>query len=383
MKEKLIKKFKEIFNRTDGVPYFSPGRVNLIGEYTDFNGGFVFPCALAFGTYGIIALRKDKEIHVYSDTFSLDRYVFNLEDFHKDPNHNWADYIKGVIQGFEVKGYDLYTGFDLYIEGNMPSGAGLSSSASLEMLVAVMFNEQYGFGIDKTNLALIGQYAENKYVGVNSGIMDQFAVVQGQKDKALLLNTNTLEFDQIPLNLGDYQLMVVNTNKKRGLTESKYNERFSECQEALEIVKPLYQVNYLCELTEKELNNVEKLLRPIVFNRVRHVVTEQGRTISSASALKSNRIDVFAKNMIASHVSLKNDFEVTGKELDTLVEISLEQGALGARMTGAGFGGCIVAIVPTEKVEVYKKNTEKLYEEAIGYKPTFYEVSAEDGTHKL
>jgi len=383
MKNFLEHKFSEIFKRTDGESYFSPGRVNLIGEYTDFNGGYVFPCALAFGTFGIIGKREDMEVHIYSEHFSKDIYVFNVNDFKKDSNVSWCNYVKGVIQGMKENNIEFKQGFDIYIFGNMPAGAGLSSSASLEMLIAYMLNDQFKFDLEKTQMALIGQYAENVYVGLNSGIMDQFAVIQAEKNHALLLDTQTLKYDHIPLNLDKYQLMVVNSNKTRGLTESKYNERYSECMGALDILKPLYQINHLCELNKKELPNVEKLLDPIVYRRVRHLVTEQERVMLSAKVLKENDLTTFAKYMDLSHESLKNDFEVTGKELDALVDAARNAGAIGARMTGAGFGGCIVALVDKTNVHQFMDKTEELYEKEIGYKPTFYKVGAEQGTHKL
>jgi galactokinase len=383
MKKFIEHKFQEIFERTDGTPYFSPGRVNLIGEYTDFNGGYVFPCGLEFGTYGMIALRDDMIVNVYSEHFSKEIYTFNLLSYTKDKNASWCDYIKGVIEGIEEKGIVLSKGFDIYLFGNMPAGAGLSSSASLEMLIAYMLNDQLGLKLEKTELALIGQYSENVYVGLKSGIMDQFSVIHAKKDHALLLDTKTLKFDQLPFKLTDYQLMIVNTNKSRGLTESKYNERFNECMTALDVLKPLYQINHLCDLNTKELKNIEKLLEPNVFKRVRHVVTEQERVMLSAKALKENDMKSFAKYMDQSHESLKNDFEVTGKALDVLVESSRKAGAIGARMTGAGFGGCIVALVGKDQVNQYMDKTEAMYEEVMGYKPTFYQVSAEEGTHRI
>ena len=383
MKEILTEKFKTIFNREDGVSYFSPGRVNLIGEYTDFNGGYVMPCGLAFGTYGIIGLRQDMEVHLYSEGFSKKPYAFELETFFKDDEAPWSDYIKGVIAGFYQHSVVFPFGFDLYIQGDMPFGAGLSSSASLEMLVAYALNDLYDLKFERTALALIGQYAENKYVGLHSGIMDQFAVIQAKKNEAILLNTDTLTFELIPFELGKYQLMIVNTNKSRGLTDSKYNQRYEECMSALDIVKPLYQIKHLCGLTSRELPSVEKLLDPIVFKRVRHVVTEQERTILSSKALKENNIEIFAQMMNGSHESLKNDFEVTGQALDILVEASMKAGAIGARMTGAGFGGCIVAIVEKEKIKTYIEETGKIYEKQMGIMPTFYTVKAEEGTHKL
>ncbi len=383
MKTQLIQQFKDIFGREDGTTYFSPGRVNLIGEHIDYNGGYVFPCALSFGTYGIAAPNKDLTFNVYSNPFSSKIYHFNQDELTKDITASWVDYVKGVIKALLNHGYHLTHGFDLYIEGNMPSGAGLSSSASLESLIVTILDDFNKLNLSIEKKALIGKEAENKFVGVNSGIMDQFAVLAGKKNRALLLNTQTLSYEQIPLELGDYILLIANTNKKRGLADSKYNERFSECQEALSILKPIYLISDLCSLSLKELQTIETLLSPTVYKRVRHVVSEQYRTIESGRALKNDDLVTFGQLMTASHDSLRDDYEVTGIELDTLQQALLNAGAIGARMTGAGFGGCVVAIIKKDLEEDIIKQVTKTYTESIGYEPTFYSVVTENGTHKI
>ena len=381
MKNKLHQRFIDIYQRTDGQPYFSPARVNLIGEHIDYNGGYVFPCALSFGTYGIIGMRDDQIVRVYSHGFSEESESFSLNQLTK--NHTWVDYLKGVIYVLQKNGYNIPYGFDLYIEGNMPEGAGLSSSASVESLLLVMLNDMHQFGLDLKTLALYGKAVENEFIGVNSGMMDQFAVLNGKKDYALMLNTATLDFDYVPLFLDDYQLLVINTNKKRGLADSKYNERFSECQEALAILKPLYGISDLCNLSLAQLNQAKDKLTPILYHRVHHCITEQERTIASAKALANQDIETFSKLLIESHMSLKNDYEVTGLELDTLVEETLKAGAVGARMTGAGFGGCIVSIIKKDQLNDIIDKVTIAYEDKIGYEPSFYVVNPSDGTHQI
>ena len=379
----LHQAFNKHFKRTDGKVFFSPSRVNLIGEHIDYNGGFVFPCALSYGTYGVAQLRDDDLITVFSKSFSNNVYSFPLHDLKKDASHAWVDYIKGSIQALQKEGYTFDKGIDLYIEGDMPLGAGLSSSASLEMLVIYIFNTFYHLNLSKEKMAQLGQYAENKFVGVNSGIMDQFAVIAGKKDHAILLNTDTLAYELIPMKLQHEKLIIANTNKRRGLAESKYNERFSECQEALSIIKKTKKITHLCELSLDDLSDIETSLSPVVYRRVRHVITEQHRTIQSTEALKHGDIQHFADLMTSSHQSLRDDYEVTGIELDTLQDELIKAGALGARMTGAGFGGCVVAIIPDHGVEILKETVIHNYEKKIGYKPTFYEVKITDGTQEL
>jgi len=375
--------FQTHFKRTDGIPFFSPGRVNLIGEHIDYNGGFVFPCALSYGTYGIAQKRNDHMVNVFSESFSHEVYAFTLDHLEKDPSHAWANYIKGSIQALLIHGYHIPYGIDLFITSTMPVSAGLSSSASLEMLIISIFDHLFNLNISKKDKALLGKYAENKFVGVNSGIMDQFAVIAGKKDHALLLNTDTLDYEEIPLNLKEHTLLIVNTNKKRGLADSKYNERFGECQTSLKILKPMYHISHLCELSDRQLDEIKTHLDSTIFKRTRHVITEQQRTIDSAQALKHDDILTFAKLMNASHHSLKEDYEVTGLELDTLQQALLDAGAIGARMTGAGFGGCVVSIIPTSKLDAVKKEVYDVYTKKIGYEPTFYEVKPTQGTQMI
>jgi galactokinase len=378
MKNRLESAFLTYFNRKDGQSFFSPGRVNLIGEHIDYNGGSVFPCALSYGTYGIAALRADDMVCVYSKSFSKEVDCFSMKDLVKE--NRWSDYIKGSIKALRDHGYQINHGIDLYIEGTMPLGAGLSSSASIEILVIYIFNTFYKLNLSKETMAKLGQYAENKFVLVNSGIMDQFAVVAGRKDHALLLNTHTLEHEYIPFHLGDYQLLIANTNKKRGLADSKYNERYQECQRALHLLKDDYKITYLCQLDPQQLDHIENKLNPTLFKRVKHVVSEQHRTLLTKDALSQGDIKAFADFLCESHQSLKQDYEVTGIELDTLQEALMISGALGARMTGAGFGGCVVAVVHKDQLDQMKASVADIYQKKIGYPPTFYEVQITDGT---
>lgn len=381
MKDYLNKQFVSLFKKEDGIIFFSPGRVNLIGEHIDYNGGFVFPCALSDGTYGITSLRNDLLVRVFSEPFSKEIYEFNLQDIKKDENNRWADYIKASIQALLDHGYQINQGIDLYMKGTLPLSAGLSSSASLEMLVISIFNYFFKLDIDIKKMAKLGQYAENNYVGVNSGIMDQFAVISGKKNHAILLNTSTLSYQYVPFELKNDVLLIVNTNKKRGLADSKYNERYQECKKALAILKKHFTINYLCDLSIHDLPFVEQWIDPLLYQRVQHVVTEQNRTLKTKEALVKGDIQKFAELLNQSHLSLKKDYEVTGIELDTLQEELIHAGALGARMTGAGFGGCVVAIAPKELVDHIKNVVIKSYQKKIGYEPTFYEVNISDGTH--
>lgn len=384
MKHILEKAFKDIFNRNDGISFFSPGRVNLIGEHIDYNGGFVFPCALSYGTYGIVQKRDDNIFNVYSVPFSKKAYQFSLNSIKKDPNYEWANYIKGSLDALIKHGYHIPFGCDIYMVGTMPFGAGLSSSASLEMLIIVMMNHIFNLNISKQEMALLGKYAENMFVGVNSGIMDQFAVIASKKDYAIMLNTDTLTYEHVPLILKDDVLLIVNTSKKRGLADSKYNERFNECQTSLAMLKEHFKIKHLCELTTDQLDTIKDLLHDdILYKRVKHVITEQDRTIRSKKALNEGDISTFASLMSESHTSLKDDYEVTGIELDTMQQLLLDAGAKGARMTGAGFGGCVVAIIPND-IYAYVLNQVAIgYEKTIGYAPSFYTVTPSEGTHIL
>lgn len=383
MKEEIEAKFKEIFGPEGRIKtYFAPGRVNLIGEHTDYNGGHVFPCALTMGTYATVRKREDNILNFYSTNFdelgiissSLDSLTYSQKD-------NWTNYPKGVIWALKDENYNIEYGFDIVFTGTIPNGAGLSSSASLEVLTAFILNDMFKLDLDLTKMALIGQKAENKYVGVNCGIMDQFAIANGKKDNAIFLDTATLQYEYAPIILEDAKIVIMNTNKKRGLGDSKYNERRAECERGLADLQKELNIQALGELTEDEYEINKSLIESeIVQKRVKHAIYENQRTIKAVNALKENNLELFGKLMIDSHNSLSKDYEVTGIELDTLVEEALKQeGVIGARMTGAGFGGCAVSIVKTSKIDKFIKNVEEGYKAKIGYNPDFYVVEIGDG----
>lgn len=388
MKEIVEAKFKEIFG-TEGKykTYFAPGRVNLIGEHTDYNGGHVFPCALTMGTYATVREREDRILNFYSINFddlgiissSIDNLVYN-------ENENWTNYPKGVMWALKDAGYNVEHGFDIVYYGTIPNRAGLSSSASLEVLTAYLIKDMFNFEIDNTNMALICQKAENQYVGVNCGIMDQFVIANGKKDNAVFLDTATLEYEYAPIKLEDAKIVIMNTNKKRVLGDSKYNVRRAECEKALEeLQKSGLQIKSLGELTEEEFESNKNVIQDeIIQKRAKHAVYENQRTLKAVQALKENNLELFGKLMVESHNSLRDDYEVTGIELDTLVEIALKQeGVIGARMTGAGFGGCAVSIVKNNKVDKFIRKVEEGYIGKIGYHPECYVVSIGDGPRTI
>lgn len=387
MKNKMLEKFNEKFGYKQGVRvFFSPGRVNLIGEHTDYNGGHVFPCALNFGTYGAIALRDDKVVRMYSENFDDKGIIsFDIENLKNDKEHDWANYPKGVIDVLRKHGYDVNKGFDMFVYGNIPNGAGLSSSASLELLMAVMMNDIYDFNIYRVELVKYCQEAENDFIGVNCGIMDQFAIGMGKDSSAILLDCNTLEYKYSNVNLKDEVIVIANTNKRRGLADSKYNERRGECEEALKELQGELKINALGELTEDEFEKNKHLIKNDVrAKRAKHAVYENQRTLKAVKALENNDIDTFGKLMNESHNSLRDDYEVTGKELDTLVDLaSKQEGTIGSRMTGAGFGGCTVSIVKKPMVEKFIKNVGKEYKEKIGYDADFYVANIGSGTREI
>ncbi|MFA5692950.1 MAG: galactokinase [Acholeplasmataceae bacterium] len=381
MKNYLNNKFIKIFNKENSIKYFSPGRVNLIGEHIDYNGGHVFPAAISIGTYAAVLKRDDNLVRIYSDGYSKNISKFNLNNFKKSYKHKWLNYIKGVFNIFKKEDIKIKNGFDLYIYSTLPSGSGLSSSASLESLIITILNDFNNLNLTKEKKALLGQMVENKYLGLNSGIMDQFSIIAGLKDHAILLDTDSLKYEYVPFNLKDYTLLIINSNKKRGLTDSKYNERFFETKKALDILKNHYEINNLCELKSSELNNIKNYLNnDLLFKRVRHVITEEERVIRSKEYLENDNIIGFSKLLNDSHYSLKNDYEVTGLELDTLQSLLIKYQATGARMTGAGFGGCLIAVVKNDDISNLKINVSKEYEKLIGYKPSFYESDLSDGT---
>ncbi len=383
MKEKLLKKFSEIFGGSDGAKvYFAPGRVNLIGEHTDYNGGHVFPCALTIGTYGAARKRDDKVLRFYSMNFEeLGVLESSVEGLKPEREADWTNYPKGVMWAFQEKGYDVDCGMDLLLFGNIPNGSGLSSSASVEVLTGHILRDFYGFDVSNQDLALIGQYSENKFNGVNCGIMDQFAIAMGRKDHAIFLDTAELSYQYAPLKLENAKIVIGCTNKKRGLGDSKYNERRSECESALASLQNVVDIKSLGELTEEQFAQYQSAIPDEVkVRRARHAVSENQRTIQAVEALKRDDVTLFGKLMNASHVSLSKDYEVTGIELDTMVEAAWRQeGVIGARMTGAGFGGCTVSIVEEDKVDRFIEEVGREYEEKIGYAASFYVVEIGDG----
>lgn len=387
MKNNILKKFNEKFGYENDVRvFFSPGRVNLIGEHTDYNGGHVFPCALSFGTYGAISQRNDKIVRMYSENFEDKGIIsFEIDNLKNEEEHDWANYPKGVIDVLRKHGYDVNQGFDMVVYGNIPNGAGLSSSASLELLMAVMMNDIHQFNIDRVELVKYCQEAENNFIGVNCGIMDQFSIGMGQDSSAILLDCNTLDYKYSTVDLKDEVIVIANTNKRRGLADSKYNERRSECEEALKELQTELKISTLGELTEDEFEKNKHLIKSdIRAKRAKHAVYENQRTLKAVKALEDNDIETFGKLMNQSHNSLRDDYEVTGKELDTLVDLaSKHEGTVGARMTGAGFGGCTVSIVKRDNVDDFINNVGKQYKEIIGYDADFYVANIGAGTREI
>lgn len=378
--------FTELFKKDSENVYFSPGRVNLIGEHTDYNGGNVFPCALTIGTYALVTKRSDKKVLVSSLNFKeLGIIEFNLENMVYDKAHDWANYPKGVIKTFENHGFNITNGFEILFYGNIPNGSGLSSSASIEVLMGVILNETFNLNIDMVDIVKMCQEAENKFIGVNCGIMDQFAIGMGKDNCAILLDCNTLNYSYSNINMEGYKIVIANTNKKRGLADSKYNERRSECEDALAKIQKVKNIKALGELTEEEFEEVKDCIGdPIKIKRAKHAVYENRRTLKAVKALEENDLTLFGKLMNASHVSLRDDYEVTGIELDTLVALAWEtEGVIGARMTGAGFGGCTVNIIKEDCIDAFIEKVKKSYTDKIGYEPDFYVVNISGGARKL
>lgn len=387
MKETMLKEFKKVFGDTEGVKvFFAPGRVNLIGEHTDYNGGHVFPCALTIGTYGAARLRNDRKLRFYSMNFEqLGVIESELDGLKPEKEADWTNYPKGVMWAFEEKGFQIPQGMDLILSGNIPNGSGLSSSASVEVLTGHILREFFGFQVSNQELALIGQYSENKFNGVNCGIMDQFAIAMGKKDHAIFLDTADLSYTYAPIKLSGVKLVIACSNKKRGLGDSKYNERRSECETALSELQKVVKIKSLGELTEEQFEEYQSAISdPVRVRRARHAVYENQRTIKAVSALQAYDIEEFGRLMNASHVSLRDDYEVTGIELDTLVEEAWKvPGVIGSRMTGAGFGGCTVSLVKEEDIDLFTRQVGDAYLKKIGYAADFYVVEIGDGPRTL
>lgn len=387
MQKELIKEFQQVFG-TEGEYhlYFAPGRVNLIGEHTDYNGGHVFPCALTIGTYAIARQRKDGLFRFYSRNFAEAGVIeVSLKQLEYRKEDAWTNYPKGVIWALRKEGHRIEQGMDILYYGTIPHGSGLSSSASIEVLTGFILREELQLKLSMTELALISQQAENQFIGVNCGIMDQFAIAMGKKEHAIFLDTSDLSYEYAPLQMGDSKIIIINTNKKRGLESSEYNKRRSECETALMQLQRRIQVNSLGDLTEEQFELYQEAITdPIHRKRAKHAVYENQRTLRAAAALRNNDLILFGKLMAESHESLKNDYEVTGIELDTIVEAALKQeGVYGARMTGAGFGGCAVAIVKEACLDAFIKSVGQEYLDRIGYEASFYIVEAGEGPSVL
>lgn len=386
MKQELLSSFEEVFGVKEAELFFAPGRVNLIGEHTDYNGGHVFPCALTIGTYGAARKNGEKVLRFYSLNFKeLGVIEVPVENLVYDKKDDWANYAKGVIKTLQDKGYSIHEGLDLLYYGNIPNASGLSSSASVEVLTGFMVKELFGLDISLVDLALVSQYAENHFIGVNCGIMDQFSIAMGKKDHAIFLDTSDLSYEYAPIKLEDSKIVIACSNKKRGLGDSKYNERRQECEDALASLQKVVEIKSLGELTEEEFEKYKDSIGDFTrTKRAKHAVYENQRTIKAVEALSAGNITLFGELMNASHVSLRDDYEVTGIELDTLVEAAWAQkGVIGSRMTGAGFGGCTVSIVKNENVDGFIEKVGTIYENKIGYKADFYVVEVGDGPVRL
>ena len=387
-KEQLIAKFQELYGEGGEIrTYFAPGRVNLIGEHTDYNGGHVFPCALTMGTWAVVRNREDRKLGFFSLNFEkLGIIETSLDELIPSKNAGWTNYPKGVMWAFEKRGYELTHGMDILIYGNIPNGSGLSSSASLEVLTGLMLKDTFGFeDLSMIDLALIGQYSENNFNGCNCGIMDQFASAMGKKDHAIFLDTNTLKYEYAPVVLENAKIVIINSKVKHSLVDSAYNDRRNECETALKELQEVVAVQTLGDLTEEAFEKHKDAIKSeIRQKRARHAVYENQRTICAVEALKENRIEEFGKLMNESHRSLRDDYEVSCKEIDILVDLAWEtEGVIGSRITGGGFGGCTVSIVKNDAVDGFIKNIGEQYLAKVGHEAEFYVVDIGDGARVL
>ena len=387
MKEIVLKKFEELYGDVQGVNvYFAPGRVNLIGEHTDYNGGHVFPCALTIGTYAAVRKRDDRKLNFHSMNFeSMGVIESSLDDLTPSKEADWTNYPKGVMWAFAGRGLEMDCGLDIVLNGNIPNGSGLSSSASLEVLTGYLLKDLYGFDVTNVDLAKIGQYSENNFNGMNCGIMDQFASAMGKKNHAIFLDTADLSYEYAPLVLDGAKIVVTNSNVKHSLVNSAYNERRSECEKALEELQTVVDIKGLGDLSEEQYEaNKSAIKDEVRVRRAKHAVYENQRTIRAVEALKSNDLKLFGELMNASHVSLRDDYEVSCEEIDVLVDEAWKiEGVIGSRITGGGFGGCTVSIVRDEAVDVFKEKVGAAYKERVGKTADFYVVEIGDGPSKI
>lgn len=387
MQREVTTKFKELYNEALAGVFFAPGRVNLIGEHIDYNGGHVFPCGITQGTYVAIGQRDDRAIHCYSMNFSdkgvmktsLDQLVYAKED-------GWINYVKGIVKYLqEASGQQLDGGFNLVVYGNIPNGAGLSSSASIELAVGLAVDQIYGLAVDRLTLIKLGQRVENEFFGLNTGIMDQFAIGMAQADQAIFLDTNTLEYSMVPADFKDYVILIMNTNQRRELADSKYNKRRQQCEQALADLQTELDIQTLGDLSSEAFEQHKQLITDEVLRRrAKHAVYENERTLQAKEALTAGDLSVFGKLLDESHRSLRDDYEITGEALDTIVSEAWQQeSVLGARMTGAGMGGCAIALVHKDQAEAVIQAIGPAYQEAIGLEAEFYVAEVGDGAKAL
>ncbi|QLL73593.1 galactokinase [Lactobacillus crispatus] len=385
-KEELLKEYETTFGEKGKDVFFSPGRINVIGEHTDYNGGHVFPAAISLGVYGVYGPREDKKVCLFSGNVDGDIVEFDIDDttVEKDDRF-WANYFKGMITYLREKYDNIDHGFNLYIKANLPSGSGLSSSAAIEMLMGIILKDEFNLDVDRIALAKMGQRTENEFVGLNSGIMDQFACIMGKKDSAIFLDCNTLDYEYKPLALGDYEIIIMATNKSHTLADSAYNDRVRECHDAVKKLQAKLDIKTLGELDNDTFDEYAYLINnETEIKRARHAVSENQRTLRATKAMQDGDLEKLGRLIDASHVSLHYDYEVTGQELDTLAEASWAQpGVLGARMIGGGFGGSAIAIVKKDQAEAFKKNVGKIYRDKIGYDASFYDAEIVDGTKRI
>ena len=385
-KEELLKEYKTTFGEKGKDVFFSPGRINVIGEHTDYNGGHVFPAAISLGVYGVYGPREDKKVCLFSGNVDGDIVEFDIDDttVEKDDRF-WANYFKGMITYLREKYDNIDHGFNLYIKANLPSGSGLSSSAAIEMLMGIILKDEFNLDVDRIALAKMGQRTENEFVGLNSGIMDQFACIMGKKDSAIFLDCNTLDYEYKPLALGDYEIIIMATNKPHTLADSAYNDRVRECHDAVKKLQAKLDIKTLGELDNDTFDEYAYLINnETEIKRARHAVSENQRTLRATNAMQDGDLEKLGRLIDASHVSLHYDYEVTGQELDTLAEASWAQpGVLGARMIGGGFGGSAIAIVKKDQAEAFKKNVGKIYRDKVGYDASFYDAEIVDGTKRI
>lgn len=383
MKQKVLTEFQKLFGAEGDIrTYFAPGRVNLIGEHTDYNGGHVFPCALTIGTYAAARVREDKNIRLYSMNFEkLGVIETSLDDLIPSEKAGWTNYPKGVMWAFEKRGFKLPYGLDVVLYGNIPNGSGLSSSASLEVLTGTILKDMFGFDVSMTGIALIGQYSENNFNGMNCGIMDQFASAMGKKDCAIFLDTSNLNYEYAKIELEDAKIVITNSKVKHSLVSSAYNDRRNESEKALEELKTVLDIETLGDLSEEQYEaNKDVIKSEIRQKRAKHAVYENQRTIKAVAALKNNDIEEFGRLMNASHVSLRDDYEVSCQEIDILVDLAWKiPGVIGSRITGGGFGGCTVSIVKNDAVDTFIATLGEEYKKAVGHEAEFYVVDIGDG----